>query len=87
MSSKPLRDLSDAPAVALPRVIETMDAYLEAAVNVVCTVDAVGWLLGDLEQVPDEVCGPVAATLVAAYMQGAAVLHAAMMQGGQHAEV
>lgn len=94
MSSKTLSDvvrpaviehLGDARGVALPHVIETMDAYLEAAIDVVCTADVAGWLLGDLEHIPDEVSGPVAATLVAAYLQGAAVLHAAMMQGVKHA--
>lgn len=86
MTSKPLRDWSDAPAVALPLVIETLNSYLEAATDAVCNGGVLDALLGDAGAASDEVCGAVAATMVAAYLQGAAVLHAAVMQGGKHAE-
>ena len=94
MTSKTLSDvvrpvviehLGDAPGAALPHVIETLNSYLEAATDAVCNGGVLDALLGDLEQVPDTVLGPVSATLVAAYLQGAAVLHAAMMQGDKHA--
>lgn len=85
MTSKPLSDLNDAPVVALPLVIETLNSYLEAATDAVCTGGVLDALLGDADAASDEVCGAVAATMVAAYLQGAAVMHAAMMQGGKHA--
>lgn len=86
MTSKPLSDLSDVPAEVLPRVIETLDSYLEAATDAVCNGGVLDALLGDAGAASDEVCGAVAATLVAAYLQGAAVLHVAVMQGGKHAD-
>lgn len=85
MTGKAQRDLTDLPVAVQPHVIETMDAYLEAATDAVCNGCVLGNLLGDLERVPDTVLVPVSAALVAAYLQGAASLHAAVMQGGKHA--
>lgn len=72
--------LADVPGIAQPVVIETMNAYLEAALDAVCNGDALDHLLGDLDgAVPDVVLVPVSATLVAAYLHGAANLHAALV--------
>jgi hypothetical protein len=53
-------------------VRETMNDYLEGAIDVVCSGDALVSLLGDLD-------GVSGAVLVAGYLQGCARLHAAMM--------
>lgn len=76
----------EAQCIAQPVVIEAMDAYLEAAIDAVCNGDALECLVGDLASAPDSILVPPTATLVAAYLQGAAVLHAALIQGGKHAD-
>ena len=73
MTSKPLHDLNDVPAEAMSYVIETMNSYLEAAKDAVCCSDVLADVCGDVDA--------AAPTLVAAYLQGAAVLHAAVIQG------
>lgn len=71
---------ADAASTAKPTVIETMDAYLGAALNAVCTFHAVDHLLDGFDgDKSDVVLVSASAALVAAYLQGAASLHAAFV--------
>lgn len=71
---------ADAACMAKPTVIEAMDAYLGAALNAVCTLHAAGRLLDGVDgEKSDAVLVSASAALVAAYVQGAASLHAAFV--------
>ena len=64
-----------------PDVVELVNSYFEIAVDFVSSSDILAALCGDLETCAPALLSQVAGPLVAAYVQSAAGLHAALLPG------